>query len=553
MTKYIFITGGVVSSLGKGIVAASIGRLLRARNFSVTIQKIDPYLNVDPGTMSPYQHGEVYVTDDGAETDLDLGHYERFIDTDLGKINNITAGSIYQSVISRERAGDYLGGTVQMVPHVTNEIKERIRKAGTLSNAEIVIVEVGGTVGDIEGLIFLEAIRQFRNDVGKENVAYVHVTLLPNLKAASEIKTKPTQHSVEVLRGKGIQPDILVCRTEKQIPKQIKEKLSLYTDVPIESVVECRDQKSIYEVPLALEKEGLTERVMDKLCLVGPQPSLESWQEMVNRLRKPIGVNDKKSVKVAIVGKYIKLSDSYISVVESINHASIYCGVDFEKVWVLSDDLDSKENLDEIFAGVDGIVVPGGFGDRGIEGKINAVKYARENKIPFLGLCLGMQCAVIEFARNVCGLNGANSREFSSDTLHPVIDLMPEQEKITQKGGTMRLGKYPCIIHPGTKAKLVYGEELIYERHRHRYEFNNFYKERMSLSGMVFSGTSPDNNLVELIELKNHPYFVACQFHPEFKSRPSKPHPLFLGLIKTILKLPLDFTIQIPSESIASE
>ena len=539
MTKYIFVTGGVVSSLGKGILAASLGCLLRARGLSVTIQKLDPYLNVDPGTMSPYQHGEVFVTEDGAETDLDLGHYERFIDTDLSQINNITAGSIYQSVIGRERAGDYLGGTVQMVPHVSNEIKERIRRAATNSSAEVVIVEVGGTVGDIEGLIFLEAIRQFRNDVGRENVAYVHVTLLPNLKATNEIKTKPTQHSVEILRGKGIQPDILVCRTEKAVPKAIKEKLSLYTDVSIESVIECRDQKSIYEVPLALEKEGLAERILDKLCLVSSPPDLNKWQELVNRLKKPEGVRGKKLARIAIVGKYVKLSDSYISVVEAINHAGANLSVDIEIKWILSDDLDNAVELQNIFSDVDGIIVPGGFGDRGIEGKINAIKHARENKVPYLGLCLGMQCAVIEFARNVCGLTGANSTEFAPDTLHPVIDLMPEQENVTQKGGTMRLGKYPCVLLPGSKSASVYSQEAVSERHRHRYELNNFYRERLNLGGMLFSGLSPDNNLVELIELKNHPYFVASQFHPEFKSRPERPHPLFLGFMKTILGVPL--------------
>ena len=539
MTKYIFVTGGVVSSLGKGILAASLGCLLRARKFSVTIQKLDPYLNVDPGTMSPYQHGEVFVTEDGAETDLDLGHYERFIGTDLSQINNVTAGSIYQSVINRERAGDYLGGTVQMVPHVSNEIKERIRRAATNSNAEIVIVEVGGTVGDIEGLIFLEAIRQFRNDVGRENVAYVHATLLPNLKATNELKTKPTQHSVEILRGKGIQPDILVCRTEKSIPKTIKEKLSLYTDVSIDSVIECKDQKSIYEVPLALEKEGLAERILDKLCLVSDPPDLDKWHEIVTKLKKPEGVGGKKIAKIAIVGKYIKLSDSYISVVEAVNHAAAFVGIEAEIKWILSDDLDNVENLKEIFSEIDGIIVPGGFGDRGIEGKINAIKYVRENKMPFLGLCLGMQCAVIEFARNVCGLTGANSTEFAPDTLHPVIDLLPEQEKITQKGGTMRLGAYPCQLIDGTKAKIVYNEDTIHERHRHRYELNNFYREKLNLGGMLFCGVSPDNSLVEIIELKNHTWFVGSQFHPEFKSRPEKPHPLFIGFIKTILGLPL--------------
>lgn len=539
MTKYIFVTGGVVSSLGKGILAASLGLLLRARKFSVTIQKLDPYLNVDPGTMSPYQHGEVFVTDDGAETDLDLGHYERFVGADVSQINNVTAGSIYQSVISRERAGDYLGGTVQMVPHVSNEIKERIRRVATSSNAEIVIVEVGGTVGDIEGLIFLEAIRQFRNEVGRENVAYVHVTLLPSLKATNEVKTKPTQHSVEILRGKGVQPDVLVCRTEKPITKLLKEKLSLYTDVPVESVIECKDQKIIYEVPLALEKEGLAERILDKLCLVSPPPDLTKWQDMVSKLKKPEGVGGKKIVRIAVVGKYVKLSDSYISVTEALNHAGAYCNVEVEKVWVLSDDLEADVRLEEIFKDIDGIVVPGGFGDRGIEGKISAIKYARESKVPYLGLCLGMQCAVIEFARNVCGLNGANSTEFSPETLHPIIDLMPEQESVSQKGATMRLGKYPCVLLPGTKARAVYEEELIYERHRHRYELNNFYRERLSLGGMVFSGISPDNLLVELIELRNHPYFVASQFHPEFKSKPEKPHPLFVGFMKTILGLPL--------------
>ncbi|MBI2996137.1 MAG: CTP synthase [Candidatus Melainabacteria bacterium] len=555
MTKYIFVTGGVVSSLGKGILAASLGCLLRARKFSVTIQKLDPYLNVDPGTMSPYQHGEVFVTEDGAETDLDLGHYERFIDTDLSQINNVTAGSIYQSVINRERTGDYLGGTVQMVPHVSNEIKERIRRAATTSGAEIVIVEVGGTVGDIEGLIFLEAIRQFRNDVGRENVAYVHATLLPNLKATSEIKTKPTQHGVEILRGKGVQPDILVCRTEKTIPKAIKEKLSLYTDVPIESVIECKDQKSIYEVPLALEKEGLAERILDKLCLVSSPPDLNSWQELVNKLKKPEGVNGKKLIKIAIVGKYVRLSDSYISVVEAINHASAHVGIETEIRWVLSDDLDNTTDLKDLFSDIEGVIVPGGFGDRGIEGKINAIKYARENKLPYLGLCLGMQCAVIEFARNVCGLTGANSTEFAPDTLHPVIDLMPDQESITQKGGTMRLGKYPCVLLPGSKSKTVYSEdnEIIYERHRHRYELNNFYRERLNLGGMTFAGISPDNTLVELIELKNHPWFVGSQFHPEFKSRPEKPHPLFLGFIKTILGLPLEKAVSNQQSAISSQ
>ena len=417
--------------------------------------------------------------------------------------------------------------------------EERIRRAATTSNADIVIVEVGGTVGDIEGLIFLEAIRQFRNDVGRENVAYVHVTLLPNLKATSEIKTKPTQHSVEILRGKGIQPDILVCRTEKTIPKAIKEKLSLYTDVAIESVIECRDQKSIYEVPIALEKEELAERIMDKLCLVSSPPDLTSWQEIVNKLKKPEGVGGKKVVKIAIVGKYVRLSDSYISVVEAINHAALSVGVEPEIKWILSDELDHKVDLKDLFSDVDGVIVPGGFGDRGIEGKINAIKHVRENKIPFLGLCLGMQCAVIEFARNVCGLTGANSTEFSSDTLHPVIDLMPAQESITQKGGTMRLGRYPCLIMPGTKAMAVYDQEVIYERHRHRYELNNFYREKLNLGGMVFSGVSPDNTLVELIEIKNHPYFTGSQFHPEFKSRPEKPHPLFVGFVKSMVGLPL--------------
>jgi CTP synthase len=539
MTKYVFVTGGVVSSLGKGIVAASLGHLFRERNYKVSIQKLDPYLNVDPGTMSPYQHGEVFVTEDGAETDLDLGHYERFIDTELCKSNSVTSGRIYLDVITKERQGMYLGGTVQMVPHVTNEIKEKIRQAALDTKAEILIVEVGGTVGDIESSIFLEAIRQFKKDVGADNACYIHVTLVPNIKAANELKTKPTQHSVELLRSKGIQPNILVLRADRAIPKSLREKLSLFTDVPSLNIVESKDCKSIYEVPLVLEKEGLACRVLESLNLENKSPDLEKWKVTVDKLKNP----QKGTLKVAIVGKYIKLSDAYISVSESIKHACAEQGYEADLKMVLSDDINSSEDASRELLDVDAICVPGGFGDRGIEGKLYSIEFARKNQIPYLGLCLGLQCAVIEFARNVVGLDSANSIEFAPQTTYPVIHLMEDQKSIKDKGGTMRLGKYPCILKKDSKAyeayknylgveKLEDGKLLINERHRHRYEVNNFYRERLEEAGLNIVGCSPDGSLVEVIEISDHPFFVGSQFHPEFKSRPDKAHPLFLGMIK---------------------
>ncbi len=536
MTKYIFVTGGVVSSLGKGIVAASLGNLLKQRGYKVSIQKLDPYLNVDPGTMNPYQHGEVFVTEDGAETDLDLGHYERFVDTNLRKANSVTSGQIYSDVISKERRGEYLGATVQMVPHVTNEIKEKIRKAARETEAEILIVEVGGTVGDIESSIFIEAIRQFKNDIPKNDTCYIHVTLVPHLKAADELKTKPTQHSVELLRSKGIQPDVLVLRSDKSVPKALREKLSLFTDVPAANVIESQDCKSIYQVPLVMQREGLASRVLEKLSLVDKNPDLSTWNQIVEKLVEP----KQAKLKIGLVGKYTKLSDAYISVTESIKHAcgAEDCAIDLRPI--LSDDLDSYERAKEMLCDLDGIVVPGGFGDRGVEGKLNAIRWARENNKPFLGLCLGLQCAVIEFARNVLGRKNANSLEFDKLSPDPVIHLMEDQKNIQNKGATMRLGVYPCKLKSGTKAYDLYTNKIdgiIQERHRHRYEFNNAYREELEAKGLIISGTSPDGSLVEMVELKDHPYFVACQFHPEFLSRPGKPHPLFLGLVKAIVAL----------------
>ena len=529
-TRYVFVTGGVVSSLGKGIVAASLGRLLRARNINTTIVKLDPYLNVDPGTMSPYQHGEVFVTEDGAETDLDLGHYERFINKDLSRLNNVTAGWIYKSVIEKERRGDYLGGTVQMIPHVTNEIKNFLRKGAQTSGADVVIVEVGGTVGDIESLIFLEAIRQMRKEVGRDNVCYIHVTLIPNLRTTSELKTKPTQHSVDTLRSRGIQPDILVCRTEKHLSSSIKDKLSLFTDVDVKAVIQCRDVEHLYEVPLFMEQEGLAARVLERLHIINDPPDLRDWAEMVERIKKPL-----RSVKVAIVGKYVMLSDAYISVVESLKHGGAKQGTSVEIKWVLSEDIE-KNGAKDYLSDVDGILVPGGFGDRGIEGKIQAIQFARENKIPFLGLCLGLQTAVIEYSRNVAGMIGAHSTEFDPKSPFPVIDLMPDQHDVVNKGGTMRLGRFPCHIKAGSTAAAVYGSDLIHERHRHRYEVNNEFRPRLEKAGLVFSGLSPDERLVEMIEIADHPYFVASQFHPELKSRPDVPHPLFVGLVEAMMK-----------------
>ncbi len=533
-TRYVFVTGGVVSSLGKGIIAASLGRLLRARGITTTIVKLDPYLNVDPGTMSPYQHGEVFVTEDGAETDLDLGHYERFINTDLSRMNNVTAGYIYKAVLEKERRGDYLGGTVQMIPHVTNEIKNFIRKAAQHTGAQIVIVEVGGTVGDIESLIFLEAIRQMRKDVGRDNVCYIHATMIPHLRTTNELKTKPTQHSVDTLRSRGIQPDILVCRTERQLSSSIREKLSLFTDVDIESVIQCRDVQHLYEVPLYLEQEGLAARVLERLHMTNGEPDLSEWRALVERIKRP-----SKTVNIAIVGKYVMLSDAYISVVESLKHAGAKTGQAVQIKWVLSEDIE-KHGPAEYLSGVDGILVPGGFGDRGIEGKVQAAEYARVNKIPYLGLCLGMQIAVIEFARHVAGMEGAHSTEFDPNTPYPVIDLMPDQHNVVDKGGTMRLGRYPCRLTAGSLAEKVYGQPVISERHRHRYEVNNKLREKLARAGMVFSGRSPDDRLVEMIELPDHPYFIACQFHPELKSRPDNPHPLFVGFVEAAGKLDFD-------------
>lgn len=529
-TKFIFVTGGVVSSLGKGIVAASLGRLLKARGFSVVIQKFDPYINVDPGTMSPFQHGEVFVTDDGAETDLDLGHYERFTDTSLGRVNNVTSGSIYQTVIKKERKGEYLGATVQTIPHITNEIKSRIKKAASQFKPDFLIIEIGGTIGDIESLPFIESIRQFKTEAGFGNAINIHVTLIPYLPTSGELKTKPSQHSVTVLRSYGLQPEILVCRTTKPIPKKEKEKLALFCSVPADAVIECKDLKSIYEVPLALEAQNMAHVVLQRLQLLDKKPNLDSWIKLVEKIKNPT-----QTFKVAIAGKYTGLSDAYISVVESLKHAGYAHNAKIEIKWINSEECTDAKKTKEIFSDVDGLVVPGGFGIRGIEGKLNAIKYARENNLPFLGLCLGMQCAVIEYARNVVGLKDANSMEFNEGTPYPVIDIMLEQKNIEEMGGTMRLGKYDCALEKGTKAFEAYGKvKTISERHRHRYEVNNEYKEQIEKAGLVFSGMSPNGQLCEIVELPKNDWFVACQFHPEFKSRPEHPHPLFAGLINAI-------------------
>lgn len=529
MTKYIFVTGGVVSSLGKGITAASLGRLLKNRGYRVTIQKFDPYLNIDPGTMSPYQHGEVFVTDDGAETDLDLGHYERFIDINLSQRSNVTSGRIYQTVISRERKGDYLGGTVQVIPHVTNAIKEQVFRVGQEVNADVVITEIGGTVGDIESQPFLEAIRQVKKDIGKENVLYIHVTLLPYISASGELKTKPTQHSVKEMRSIGIQPDIIVCRSEYPISQEMKEKIALFCDVDVDAIIENRTAQSIYEVPLMMQHEGLDKIVLRKLQLEDKPLDMSDWEHMVDRMLHPQG-----ELEVALVGKYVSLHDAYLSVVESLDHAGYAFNRKVNIRWIDSEEIESADDLAPLFAGVDGIVVPGGFGSRGVEGKIRTIRFAREHKIPYLGLCLGMQCAVMEFARNVCGIEDAISSEFDADAAHPVIDLMPDQVDIEDKGGTMRLGLYPCKLVDGTHSRELYGEELVYERHRHRYEFNNAYRKQLTDAGLILAGTSPDERLVEIVEVKDHPFFVAVQFHPEFKSRPNNPHPLFYGFIQAM-------------------
>jgi len=526
MTKFVFVTGGVVSSIGKGIVAASLGRLLKSRGYSVSILKLDPYLNVDPGTMSPFQHGEVFVTEDGAETDLDLGHYERFTDTAMSRLNSVTTGSIYQSVINRERRGDYEGRTVQVIPHITKEIRERIHRVASNSNADIVITEIGGTVGDIESLPFLEAIREFKGDVGRDDIAYIHVTLLPYINTSGEIKTKPTQHSVKELRSIGIQPDLLVCRSDRAIDNELKSKISGFCGVNTDAVIPALDADSIYSVPLALKKEGLCREILKTLNLKNHECDLHDWEKLIYQLRNP-----GKSVKVALVGKYIQLNDAYLSVVEALRHACIAKNASLDIHWVSAEEIE-KEGPENLLKGANAIVVPGGFGNRGVNGKISAIKWAREQRVPFLGLCLGMQCAVIEWARNVAGIEGATSSELNPNAPHPVIHLLPEQQDVLDLGGTMRLGVYPCRLTPNSMAQKLYGEEVVYERHRHRYEFNNSYKNLFLDSGYTISGTSPDSRLVELIELKSHPFFTACQYHPEFLSRPGKPHPLFQGLIE---------------------
>lgn len=528
-TKYIFVTGGVVSSLGKGITAASLGRLLKNRGIKVSIQKFDPYINIDPGTMSPYQHGEVFVTDDGAETDLDLGHYERFIDENLTKNNNVTTGKIYWSVIEKERKGDYLGRTVQVIPHITNEIKERVYRVSKESNVDVVITEIGGTVGDIESLPFLEAIRQIKYDVGMENVCFIHVTLVPYLKKSGELKTKPTQHSVKELRSIGIQPDIIVCRSEKPLSCDLKEKIGLFCNVNSKSVIQNLDAENIYEVPIMLHEEGLDQLVCEKLGLKCSEANNQEWINMVSTIK-----NLKRKVTIALVGKYVELHDAYISVVEALNHGGYANNAAVNIKWVNAVELTSQ-NAGDFLQDADGVLVPGGFGDRGIEGKIEAARWARENKVPFFGICLGMQCSVIEYARNVLNFTDAHSSEINPETSYPVIDLMPDQKDIDKKGGTMRLGIYPCKLEKNTKSYEAYGSEVIYERHRHRYEFNNKYREKFVESGLVLAGTSPDGRLVEVIELKDHPWFVGVQFHPELKSRPNRPHPLFREFIKASL------------------
>lgn len=531
MTKYIFVTGGVVSSLGKGITAASIGRLLKNRGLKVTLQKFDPYLNVDPGTMSPYQHGEVFVTEDGAETDLDLGHYERFIDINLNKYSNITTGKVYSSVISKERKGEYLGATVQVIPHITNEIKEQVIRAGIETKADIVITEIGGTVGDIESLPFLEAIRQIKSDIGRDHVMYVHCTLVPFIKAAGEIKTKPTQHSVKELRSLGIQPDVIVLRTEQAISQDMKDKIALFCDINQEAVIEMRDADTLYHVPISLQDQHVDDYICKHFGMDCAPADMSEWKELVKKVR---GLT--KKVDIGLVGKYVELPDAYISVVESLKHAGFDYDTDIKIHWINSEELDKNSIIEEL-SHVDGILVPGGFGDRGIDGKIEAVQFARENNIPFFGICLGMQLACVEFARNVCHLEDAHSTEFQAQTPHPVIDLLPEQKNISDLGGTLRLGSYPTKLVEGTKAKAAYENvDMIEERHRHRYEFNNDYRDQLEEAGLVFSGTSPDDRLVELVELKDHPWFVACQFHPEFKSRPTRPQSLFLGFVGAAVK-----------------
>lgn len=524
--KYVFVTGGVVSGLGKGITAASLGRLLKARGYKVTMQKLDPYINIDPGTMNPIQHGEVFVTDDGAETDLDLGHYERFIDESLTKNSNVTTGKIYWSVLQKERRGDFGGGTVQVIPHITNEIKSRFHRDFTSDETSIAIIEVGGTVGDIESQPFLESIRQFQHDVGHENAILIHVTLIPYLRASGEMKTKPTQASVKELQGMGIQPDVIVCRSELPLDNGIKDKIALFCNVPSDHVLQNLDVEYLYEAPLAMEKEHLAQVVCDCLKLDCPEPDLEDWKAMVNALRHPT-----KEVNIALVGKYIQLHDAYISVVEALKHGGIAQHATVNIKWVDSELLNNS-NVEEVLGDMDGILVPGGFGDRGIEGKITAIEFARIRKIPFLGLCLGMQLSVVEFARHVVGYNDAHSIELDPNTTHPVIALLPEQDGIEDIGGTLRLGSYPCVLDKSSLAYKLYGEETIHERHRHRYEFNNDYRKVLTENGMMLSGISPDGRIVEMVELPDHPFFIGTQAHPELKSRPNRPHPLFRGFVE---------------------
>ncbi|EMG27107.1 CTP synthetase [Listeria fleischmannii 1991] len=530
MTKYIFVTGGVVSSIGKGITAASLGRLLKNRGLSVTIQKFDPYINVDPGTMSPYQHGEVFVTDDGAETDLDLGHYERFIDINLNKYSNVTTGKVYSEVIKKERRGDYLGGTVQVIPHITNELKDRVFRAARMTNSDIIITEIGGTVGDIESLPFLEAIRQIKSDVGSENVLYIHTTLIPYIKAAGEMKTKPTQHSVKELRSLGIQPNIIVVRTEQPVSTEMKEKIALFCDIKASEVIESRDEDTLYNVPLSLQAQKMDQIVLDHLKLDAPQADMTEWTELVHRVK-----NLSKKVRIALVGKYVSLQDAYLSVAEALRHAGYAHDAEIQIDWIDSEKI-TKENVATLLESADGILVPGGFGDRAIEGKLLAIEYARVNQVPYFGICLGMQLATVEFARNVLKLDGAHSAEIDPETKHNIIDLLPEQKNIENLGGTLRLGLYPARIKENTKAAAAYSETIVEERHRHRYEFNNDYREQMEQAGMIVSATSPDGRLVEVVELVDHPWFVACQYHPEFISRPNRPQSLFKDFIGAAVK-----------------
>jgi CTP synthase len=528
-TKFVFVTGGVASGLGKGITSASIARLLKSRGLRVSSQKLDPYINVDPGTMNPFEHGEVFVLDDGAETDLDLGHYERFTDESLQRESNVTTGSVYQAVIAKERRGEFLGKTVQVIPHITNEIKHRIYALAAASEADVCVIEVGGTVGDIESLPFLEAIRQLRNEVGRDNVAFVHVSLMPFIGPTGELKTKPTQHSVKELRSIGIQPDVIVCRSDRQIGRNLKEKISLLCDVETGAVISAVDAESIYEVPLVLHREGLDGYLARLLRLPGEGPDLSEWRELVDRVHGAT-----QPVNISVVGKYVTLKDAYLSVIEALKHGGFHHGARVNLTWIASDEL-TAGGVDEVLGRSDGILVPGGFGIRGVEGKVEAIRFARERRIPYLGLCLGLQCAVIEFARNVCGLDGANSSEFDPSTPYPVIDLLPDQHGVVDMGATMRLGAYPCDIDPGSLAGRVYGESPIEERHRHRYEVNPEYHRTLTEHGMVFSGMSPDKRLVEIVELPGHPYFLAGQFHPELKSRPTRPHPMFRDFIGAAL------------------